>query len=817
MATRQIDLEIDFQGNAIEAVNDLNSALAKLAENSDDAGEVIDRTTSFTRRFEANVDTATTSVQAANKAIDSLTREISETGLAYQESAQKILDAQRKLSEFGASAETQQIALGKISAAINDLGVDATKAAIVMEELAIEFGDGAQAVQLYDRAVRFAEGSIKRTEDAIADFADAAKGGTSGLAQYGRATRGVADAIDNISDPALRARKSIEALERAQRKAAKGAGIQTKAMDQVALAQLKIAESGPIVAGALSGVGIAAAAAGAAMAAFAVDSIGKYIAATPQVKDATDDIATSFGELQVAVGGALLGDIDESTSRFQVFEDTIDAATETVKNFTPEIRAVVEGGLWILNKALQGLTFTGAAALSITTGLIDLFKKYAEIAIENRIVRPLQLLAEALELIGVETDSIREAQEAVQGFADALGNTFLTEQVWDMRDSFLGFTEAVVASDDAVVKYDDSVKDLSTSLRALSEIDLETALDPLETLNAFIGQTGGQPRATGSTGIKPKAKRRAGKSAAQRQAEKDAKEIQDRVDRLDNAIEQTLIDREIEIEIAVDEMKVRAEIRRLEQAMASALAARSDRLRSQGLSSQVEVEPEAVGLGGDLFGAGQGGEADRGEGAAGALFGDDPAKLFEDLNEQADIFAQIMEEAGLTAAEVGKQIGAAMNDIAVGFGAAIVSGENLATTIGKTLASTIGNLLITLGSGMVAAGLGFAKAPGLQGVSAGWVAGGLAVSAAGGVLTAFAGAMGGGAGGSSSRGTASTSTSSSRASAANGGGILGDVGGLRRGTDGPGELTIVAQFGDDATGRVVGQAQRRNRRQRATR
>lgn len=817
MTSRKLTLQVQFTGNAAEAIADLTQQLQGLESQSEGTEEALKKTESLTSRFESTVSKSTDSVDAANRAIKLLQREVTDGGLAYQEAAQKILDAQRKLSEFGASAGEQSAALDKIQVAINDLGISGTKAAAVMEELAIEFNDGSKAVQLYDRALKFAEGSTKRTEDAVADFADAVKGGTSGLTQYGRRMRGVAEAIDNISDPALRAKKATEALEKAQKQAGKTGDTQTKIMDSFALAQLKLAEQGPLVVGALKATATAAAAAAAAFTAFTVSAVQEYIEATPQLKQRTDEVASSFDNLQKSFGEAVLGDIDSAAQRIDVFDKVLDDITATVKEYTPEIQTAVDGTLAVVDALAQFFAF-GFENLPLFH-LVDLFTLWAGVSMRNTIAVPLGFVRDALEAVGLEVPALNSAIDSILSVSDVLENIDLSGAAGDVAGNLTKITEGLNEASEATLNFDDSVKTLDTNLRKLSEIDLETALDPLATLAEFTTQLGGQPRSTGQGELisqreldkkaREEAKRRREALAAAKKEQEELRKLRER-DAL--ASVDSIVD-----EVDRTNQAASDRLTRLAEAQKRTWAGVADEIRrTRGLALAVDqdaITETTPSLGSGLFG--RGGQAqDTGEGAAGGLFSDKALEEFNDKSTSAEAtakrFQKTLKEVGLTGAAAGQMIANGLVQAGSALGAAVVQGESLGTAIGVSLLSSMGSMLTTVGAQMAAAGAAFLLAPGLEATGAGWIAGGIGVAAAGGALSAAAGLIGGSA---STQGGGTVSGGGQSAGAAGGGGIQGNFGVLSQGFEEQPDRPALFYFEEGfapLVGRVV-QDQRRRR------
>ena len=529
----------------LDAVDNTTPILEIAEKALDDYSEAVETATaslaknaSFTQQWEAALDSATSAADAAAITADLLVTQLLTTGRAYEESSQKVIDAQKKLSEFGATAETQARAMALIADATDRYGVSASKAAIVMEELAIEFGDGEAAVKAYDEVMKFAAASTDKTEVAVASMTDAMKGGTDGLRRFGAEARAIAVAIDKISDPALRAKKATEELARAQRIAAKGGTLQTKITDKLALAQLELAKSGPIASNAIMAIGAAYAAAGAAVAAFVASSIRSYLKTNKEAVEQTDALKASIKDLQNELGGAIVG-YEEVGDKIGSFTVLINEATLTVKNNKESISDLVNTGVEMFGTLSRVLIRTTQAAITPMVVAWDALKvvfgafgRVASAVWGNAI----ELILEGLSSMGIVSD------ETAASFAAwrAEANETLEELVTNAGESTVGMFEAADAADTLAKR----MQDAATGTGALSKelIDLKKEQELLKEFVGPLQENAGAPK---------KKKRGRGKKVDKR-AESEAANLE-----MANAIIETELKRVGESLTNLDELRRR--------------------------------------------------------------------------------------------------------------------------------------------------------------------------------------------------------------------------------------------------------------------
>ncbi len=818
-ATRGIDLNINITGNGLQALEELEASLASNAVAADNADASVD---ALTNSVEANTDAlvkqlstrqeledalkgAVSVEDALAKASKVLTKRIAENGEAFLEAGEKVFDAQRKLAEYGADARQQTVALNKINRAVKEFGVAGTEAAIVMEELATELQDPAKALKVYDAALASVAKSHRRTEDAVSDFTDALKGDTTILRQYGKAGSRVADAIDEIADPAERSRLIFQNLGQVQARASGPIG---KLSNGFANLSSQLALIGPeitLVVGALAAaaapIAIAAGAfvaLGVAVKDFAIDSFKTFTQESKEVKVAIEVVDEAAKGLKVEFAELALG--GEGASKrlafaFQTVADKIDEITVRLRSASPQLKGFFDSILRGSFSAARGLVTL--AKIVIRGVIVPLEKEFTRVSlivndIERQVVKVQLATAKLRGVGGQDLEELAALYKSLNLENERLATTLVALE--------RGRTDIGLGG--AVAQAEKEVNGLLESLEAI--LNGETTVGPLRD--------------------------------SKKEEERRKKALAKLLDDEEKAAEMRLrlIDKELSKE---EERRFRARQKDLQgryalidkalkrekdgiRAIEEAIKAREERLASQPLSVRLKVEPEAEGIGGDLFGGRVGAAGtDQGDSTAGGLFGSDPAKALREIDEEADAVDKALKKAGLTAEAVGATIATSMAGAAAAFGRAAVEGENLAVALGSSLIGALGGALVTMGTQLSAAGAGLILS-GFPGAGGRMAAGGLAVAAAGGVLQAFAGQIGGGsssrAGGGGGGGGSVRASTPTRAGAASGGGSAGAGPTLAAGSEGPEEMTIVAQFGDDATGRVVGRATRRNRRQRAT-
>lgn len=705
-------IDITAEDNATDVISAVEEATEALAESYEDASESIEDNASFLKTWENALFSSATATEAAAATISLLSEDLNNGLRAYEETSQKIVDAQKKLSEFGATAAEQKQALDLINTAIQEQGVNAAKAAIVMEELAIEYTDAEKALDNYARALEFVEGSTERADVATGDFIDATKGGTAGLRKFGREASAMADAIDKISDPALRARKSVEALERAQRKAAAGGTMTTKVMDKLALAELELASAGPIVAGSVAAIGAAYVAAGAAIVAFSVDSIGEYLSSTADTMAATDRFDASLQRLKISFGEALVGpptEAAEKIDRFTVILDNLD--TEVNRN-SKSIGDLADTIVDVLQVAFKVVATASAIAMSAffllhdaITGLYAVALTLAGVLVED--------VGQALVSLGVVT---KETGDEISAFGTAAvdtadGMNFWIDDVWRTWDAVTTFSDAVADGSEDLKIMEAQIDGLDREM-----VQLTATMEELADSDAFdifkkVADAAVGPLRSGGAPKPPKRPKRGG-GAKKSKADEERK-------------------RQLEIEaLAVGAVTSAWEDYR---ATLDDVGNLEDKLAAK-RAEQVQKSMDDI-----------------------ALMTEEVERWLQTVGDGTEIQAKAIKEletarnAELAASALDAQ-SQAMQDVtsaAIDMAAALASGDLALKDLAAAALETVGDISIKLGKALLFMGLGLEGLKGLN-PAAMILFGGLAIASGIG-LKAAAGAIGGGGGGRSSR------------------------------------------------------------------
>lgn len=472
---------IEGQDNASDAFEDVAKASEELEEAIAEANERMKEGNKFTDLWEEALSTATDTADAATKTIALLTADIMGGVRAFEESSQKIVDAHKKLAEYGATAEQQTQALLLINRAITEHGISAAKAGFAMEELAIEFTDAATAMAHYDKAVKFATNSTQKFEVAMGDYVDATRGGTAGIRRFGAANTALADAIDKIRDPALRAKVATEELEKAQKRAAAGADTLTKAMDKVAMLQVELAKSGPLVANGVMLLAGAWAAAGAAAVAFATKSAKVALESNWETIQATSELEAAYKKVELALGNALIGPPEQAAAQIDGLTRAMLELEKSINDNSEEISDFVERAIDKFELLFDTLATTTSIALlpmaliaDAISGILSLLQVLSGVIMED--------LGPALASMGLISE---ETGEAIKKFGTetvtAGENTnYLTDDLFNAWDAFTDFTTAVNDGAEGAQRASEKINVLDSEL-----IELKGTLSDLAASNAL--------------------------------------------------------------------------------------------------------------------------------------------------------------------------------------------------------------------------------------------------------------------------------------------------------------------------------------------
>ncbi len=690
------------------------------------------------------LDATDASMVAVRKKVEQLTGSLKDNSFAYEETTQKYVDAQRKLAEYGATAEQQSYILNRAADAAGRYGLSVEKAAIVVEELATDLQDSNQVLMHQDAALRFVANSHLRAEDALGQYVDMTKGGTQALREYGERASRVAAEIDKIEDPTIRAKEAFKALEREQRRAAKGGDLYSKAMDKLAIGQSKIAAAGPPVQMVIQAAIAGYAALGAATVGFALSSIPVYLKSSGDTMIATDNLSKSFQQLQESMGQAMLGPPEEAAEKVDRLTAALNRLDRKVKENDEEIGDFVDGTLILLEHAFTTLSFTTSVALTPLALLHDLFKGIAAVGVTltGVIAEDLSEGLAGLGLISDETAaSMKQWGTETVEYGDSMN--LLTDDLWKGWDAASDFAEELARGSDALKLAKDNTVDFNSEL-----IDLTFTLEKLAEMSDldFLAEVssadvGPLADATGSAKKKVSRRRRGGKKKKEPSFEETYEAGGFGGDLTSDAFAGPS-----DADIALGDLI-------LERKKAADAAAET--LGDPKLQEALNAALEAV--------SGIQGEFQRIQEEQHSFAYNLEQSLPRAVNAWAEAF-DILEDAAT----------GAMGSIEAGIAAvsgALVKGENVGSAFGKAMLMAFGSTLQQMGAGYIALG-GTMVATGNYAGGAAVIAGGAALVGIGASMQAGASLLGGGA--KSAKRTKSRAESSSPSAAFAGGGFGGD-------------------------------------------
>lgn len=244
-----------------------------------------------------------------------------------EEAAQKIIDAARKMGEFGASADEQRQGMAVAIEAANKYGVAIGKSAEIQEEFALQQIDATDALKNHELAVRLMVKTNGRADESAEAVARGLRGQTDILKELGPRGERFAKIIDSISDREKRA----EAIMRLANKELTGqANVVDKLRDKWGAARLRMAEFtggfdllGPAAMGAIGAL-VAAGAAVTALAAkitqYGIAATKEYIENTPKYSYQLSILNEKQEEFRQTLGSVVAREfaLDEATRELSI-------------------------------------------------------------------------------------------------------------------------------------------------------------------------------------------------------------------------------------------------------------------------------------------------------------------------------------------------------------------------------------------------------------------------------------------------------------------------------------------------------------------
>lgn len=134
-------------------------------------------------------------------------------GKAYDELRVRVDQARDSWVEFGAGAQEVATMLGVVSQQAERTGEPLARVVKAAEYLVDESEQLAKAQKMLGLTLDFAARAMEKTEDAGRLLGKAMRGDTAALRLLGPVAKSVADALDLIPDPALRAKMTVQALK----------------------------------------------------------------------------------------------------------------------------------------------------------------------------------------------------------------------------------------------------------------------------------------------------------------------------------------------------------------------------------------------------------------------------------------------------------------------------------------------------------------------------------------------------------------------------------------------------------------------------
>ena len=349
-------------------------------------------------------------LKASALALDVATKRLEATwedaGDAFEEGAQKLLDARNRADEFGASIGQQRAVVEAATRAAERYNKPLAITARFMEELVIETQDATKAVSHLDRAMAFQARTNLRVEDAVAKYTETLSGGTGALREFGDRGGAMAAAIDRISDPAKRATAAQAALSQM---VVGSTGPVSALSSRIEDASIKLdvwkARMGPL-GPALLNLGAAAAAAAIAISVAFAASVAESRA---RVIEASAALAEYGGEAEkiTRAQAELDGRVQSTTDRWDKYVFKATGATDSIR--------AQEAALRLATEALDGWLAHDPAASTIAA-LPGSLLRGAEAAV--LFVDDLVHLDEKARQLGA--DSVPALDDAISGLTDRM-------------------------------------------------------------------------------------------------------------------------------------------------------------------------------------------------------------------------------------------------------------------------------------------------------------------------------------------------------------------------------------------------------------
>ncbi len=255
-----------------------------------------------------------------------------------EETAQKILDARKKMDEYGATQAQQVAGFEETVRVANKYGISITRVSEVLEDLAIDTNQAEVATANVERATKLMLATNLRAGEAAGKTADTLRGETAALNEMRGPAARVGKLVDELGDQQLRAREATRALDRAL---VSNTSTLDKVKDKLTLLRIRAAEGAggfDVLGGAAKGAGLVLAAVTATIGAIALatanyvkSGLTLWVEETDEATEANERFAFSNRELQRTIGEVTANAVDYESS-VGVLAAGLDIVTREIKD-----------------------------------------------------------------------------------------------------------------------------------------------------------------------------------------------------------------------------------------------------------------------------------------------------------------------------------------------------------------------------------------------------------------------------------------------------------------------------------------------------
>ena len=408
----------------------------------------------------------------------------------------RIQNALDTMVEFGASVEDVEKAVDKLNKTQKD-GIKGTaQQANVLRTLVDESENAEFALKNMERATELATKAGIKLEDAGRQLGMAFRGETQILQNFDKAAKDAASAIDDITDPALRSKAIMIALEQATRR-------QNSALQRLSNQFKMVGAVAPNFVKAVRFAAKAFVGLGAAITGVATKSLKSYLEGTEKMRKSTEGMKKSLKDLEFTFGAMVAQAIGLGDGFKGAKKEVNDLSKLLIKNRIPITQALRDVALAAVY-AGQAITmpFKGIMLLFTLTsdGITEIIKGVSVLA--ESLLKVFVIIAEAqgklkgklgFELTPDELSNIQRANEALKQLAatrrsidpfartTALTNSF--NAAGEVIDKFKGLLKTPVKAFDIGKRTEKGAKKAKGALTmpgGLSPEDLEDSVSRYE-------------------------------------------------------------------------------------------------------------------------------------------------------------------------------------------------------------------------------------------------------------------------------------------------------------------------------------------------